>query len=57
MKYAMEIITLKLKTTGMSQHEVDCLLARFIEEEFFDYVEYMLSNVESIRNIIEKQYS
>ena len=57
MKYAIDIITLKLKTTGMSQYEIDCLLSQFLEEEFSDYVEYMLSNAESIKRIIKKQYS
>lgn len=41
MESAMETITRILLSTGMSQSEVDHLLAKFLEEEAFEYVEYM----------------
>lgn len=34
-------ITQKLKETGLSETEIDYLLARFLEEEAFNYVNYM----------------
>lgn len=34
-------ITEKLKETGMSQIEIDYLLARFLEEEAQSYIDYM----------------
>ena len=39
MKPALIIINDKLLETGMSQIEIDHLMARFLEEEAFDFVE------------------
>ena len=36
---ALLIIDEKLKETGMNQVEIDHLMARFLEEEAFDFVE------------------
>lgn len=41
MNDAMDIITEKLVSTGMTRIEADHLLARFLEEEAFQYVEYI----------------
>ena len=41
MDSALLVITEKLKETGMSTIEVDHLLARFLEEEAFDFVKYV----------------
>lgn len=41
MEPALTIIDRKLKETGMSQVEIDHLMARFLEEEAFNYVETM----------------
>ena len=41
MELALETITRKLKETGMDQTEIDHLLARFLEEEAFDYIDYI----------------
>ncbi len=41
MEFAIETLTRKLKQTGMNQQEIDCLLARFLDEEAFDYVDYV----------------
>ena len=41
MKPALIIINDKLLETGMSQIEIDHLMARFLEEEAFDFVEYI----------------
>lgn len=38
---ALLIIDEKLKETGMSQVEIDHLMARFLEEEAVNYVEAM----------------
>ena len=40
-KPAMMEIDELLQSTGMSETEVDFLMARFLEEEAFDYVECM----------------
>ena len=50
MDYALNIITEKLISTGMSQTEADHLLARFLEEEAFDYVEYIKLHLEENQN-------
>lgn len=49
MKPALIIINDKLLETGMSQIEIDHLMARFLEEEAFDFVEC----VETIKNDIK----
>ena len=41
MNSALLVITEKLKETGMSTKEIDHLLAKFLEEEAFDYVKYI----------------
>ena len=41
MEYALDILTEKLLLTGMTRKEIDHLLARFLEEEAFDYVDYI----------------
>ena len=41
MEYALDILTDKLLLTGMTRTEIDHLLARFLEEEAFDYVDYI----------------
>ena len=41
MELALETLTRKPKESGMDQTEIDHLLARFLEEEAFDYVDYM----------------
>ena len=41
MELALETLTRKLKESGMDQKEIDHLLARFLEEEAFDYVNYI----------------
>ena len=41
MDNAMDIITEKLVSTGMTRIEADHLLARFLQEEAFQYVEYI----------------
>ena len=38
MEYALETLTSILLSTGMSRNDADHLLARFLEEETFDYV-------------------
>jgi len=43
MEYALEVITQKLKSTGMNQIEIDHLLAQFLQEEAFEYVDYINS--------------
>lgn len=40
---ALLIIDEKLKEAGMSQVEIDHLMARFLEEEAFDFVECVKS--------------
>ena len=41
MDSALLVITEKLKETGMSTKEIDHLLAKFLEEEAFDFVKYI----------------
>ena len=41
MKPALIIINDKLLETGMSQVEIDHLMARFLEEEAFDFVKFI----------------
>lgn len=41
MEYALETLTRILKTTGMNQVEIDHLLAKFLEEEAFEYVDFI----------------
>lgn len=53
---ALLVIDEKLKETGMSQVEIDHLMARFLEEEAFDFVE-CINFVESEKNIDKKIYS
>ncbi len=43
MNAALETITQKLLSTGMDQEEADGLMARFLEEEAFDYVSTVAS--------------
>ncbi|MBR0417650.1 MAG: hypothetical protein IJI66_00605 [Erysipelotrichaceae bacterium] len=45
MENAMDILTEKLVSTGMSKAEVDHLLARFLQEEAFQYVEYICNHL------------
>ncbi len=45
METALDILTLKLVSTGMTEVEVDHLLARFLQEEAFQYVEYICSHL------------
>ena len=48
MDSALLVITEKLKETGMSTKEIDHLLARFLEEEAFDFVKYIEDATEEI---------
>ena len=41
MDSALLVITEKLKETGMSTKEIDHLLAKFLEEEAFDFVKFI----------------
>ena len=41
MNSALLVITEKLKETGMSTKEVDHLLAKFLQEEAFDFVDFI----------------
>ena len=41
MDSALLVITEKLKEAGMSTIEIDHLLARFLQEESFDFVKYV----------------
>ncbi|MBR3250223.1 MAG: hypothetical protein IKF80_00790 [Erysipelotrichaceae bacterium] len=50
MESAMEQIMRLLKSTGMDDKEVEMLIARFLEEEAYDYVEFNDSLTESERN-------
>ena len=45
MENAMDILTEKLVSTGMSKTEADQLLARFLQEEAFQYVEYICNHL------------
>lgn len=49
MDSALLIITEKLKQTGMSTVEVDYLLARFLQEEAFDYVRYIETELDEYK--------
>ena len=42
---AMDILTEKLVSAGMSKVEADHLLARFLQEEAFQYVEYVCNHL------------
>jgi len=48
METAMQTIIRILLSTGMTQSEVDHLLARFLEEEAFEYVEYIKASLEKM---------
>jgi hypothetical protein len=48
METVMQTITRILLSTGMTQSEVDHLLARFLEEEAFEYVEYIKASLEKM---------
>ncbi len=50
MESAMEQIARLLKSTGMDDKEVEMLIARFLEEEAYDYVEFNNSLTETERN-------
>ena len=50
MESATEQITRLLKSTGMDDKEVEMLIARFLEEEAYDYLEFNNSLTESERN-------
>ena len=41
---ALIIINDKLLETGMSQIEIDNLMARFLEEEAFDFIKCVIDN-------------
>lgn len=43
MEYAFETLTGILLSAGMSRNKADHLLARFLEEEAFDYVDCIRS--------------
>lgn len=45
METALNILTDRLLSTGMTEVEVDHLLARFLQEEAFDYVDYIESHL------------
>jgi len=45
MKNTLDIISKKLKSTGMDDTEINHLLAKFLEEEAFQYVEYVSSHL------------
>ena len=46
MEYALETLTSILLSAGMSGNEADHLLARFLEEEAFDYVDCIRSELD-----------
>ena len=48
MDYALDIITEKLVSTGMTKTEAEQLLARFLQEEAFQYVEYISSHLREL---------
>ena len=48
MQTAMDELTNKLLLAGMDQNDIDHLLARFLEEEAYDYVEYMKMMLEAL---------
>ena len=41
----MDILTEKLISAGMTKTDIDHLLARFLQEEAFQYVEYICSHL------------
>ncbi len=41
MEYALETLTRILLSTGMNQTEIDHLLAKYLEEEAFEYVDFI----------------
>ena len=45
MDSAMDILTGKLISAGMTKTDIDHLLARFLQEEAFQYVEYICSHL------------
>ena len=53
MATAMKLITDKLLSAGMSMTEIDHLLARFLEEEAFDYVDYISEHLKQFRDAKE----
>ena len=48
--YAMYILTEKLLSTGMNITDINHLLARFLQEEAFDYVDYIRSHLEDLKD-------
>ena len=40
-EYALETLTSILESTGMNQTEIDQLLAKFLQEEAFEYVDFI----------------
>ena len=46
MEYAFETLTGILLSAGMSRNDADHLLARFLEEEAFDYVDCIISELD-----------
>ncbi len=48
METTMDILTDRLVSTGMTETEVDHLLARFLQEEAFQYVEYISNHLEEM---------
>ena len=45
MKDAFTVITEILESIGMNKVEINHLLARFLEEELFDYVDFMETEI------------
>ena len=52
MKPALIVIDELLQSTGMPEEEVDALMARFLEEEAFDYVRCVESFLQDEDNVI-----
>jgi hypothetical protein len=50
MKCALDELTSILAASGMDTVGIDLLLGRFLEEEAFDYVEYMIECVRPDRD-------
>ena len=55
MKPALIIINDKLLESGMDQVEIDHLMARFLEEEAFDYVD-CIEQFQKEMELKEKEY-
>ena len=55
MRRALTTIASILEDSGMSRKEADQLLARFLQEEAFDYVEYIEEELKLIHS--EKEES